>query len=467
MARTCAEIDADRRSINVSLVDIFPDGNVNGATDEQKSRFDALNVQIKALDEEYDAAAAAANAERDARELNAERQKRLDALKSRMEEEAKERGEKPRTAELPPGIAAGEVEREDSPLVDQFWNGRMTMDARGRITRSEENKSFLRYLQTGDETGLRSDKDGRVITRANVVVGTPSAGGLWVPDDNRYANMVIETMKAYAGVEQVAFVFSTPGGSDLPIPTVNDTANVAVGVAEATAAAEAALTVGRLVLGAYKVTSGALPVSTEMTEDSGPAIEAIIGRLLGIRMGRKVAADYANGAGGSNAPNGILTAAAKGGDLARSGGTISDMHLAGGVIARAVDIAYRNMPNAAFVTSDDLLNAFRTAIGTANGNFLYPQLAFSDGPDAVRRFQGMRVVIEPNYPAFPAGSGTTKAATVGDHMAYFIRKVRGLRMTRNPYVKSDEDMITFQTWLRHDADLTDTEAVKHILVTSS
>ena len=480
--RTIDEVRSDIRAANQSLLEMFPEGNEDGIPEAKRGAFDELNDKIRALDTEFDEVSRHVNAERDAKEAVEARNRRLAHLLSRAKEQA-DRGQP--APPLPPEFLTqaqrDEEDTDDSPLMRQFYEGGDAPSTPGRLTRSDENKAMRHYFRTGDpgclvrvgEDWTRAEIEqarAQAQARANVATTPDASGGYLIPDDNRFMNRIVETMKAYQGVERVAMVFTTSGGNPMPIPTVNDTGNTAVGVAEGASPAETAMAFGEVVLGAFKRSTGPLPVSTEIMQDSGPALETVLGRLLGIRLGRQAASDYASGAGGAGAPNGILTATAKGGDLVwdRSDMALTNANRAGGVLARAVDIAYRTMANASVCISDDLLNAYRTAVGvgTAGGQFLYPQLAFSDGPDAIRRFQGLRLHIEPNYPTFAAGTGTAKMATVGDHTAFFIRKVRGMRVTRNPFLYSVSDRVVFQGWMRYDCDLTDQEAVKHVLVTS-
>ena len=423
--RTIEQVRADIRAANQSLLAMFPEGNENGVPEAKRGEFDELNEKIRALDTEFDEVSRHVTAERDAKEAVEARNKRLAHLMSRAREQAKDRGD-PAPAPLPvPELITQVSERDeeaadDSPLMRQFYEGGNDLVTPGRLTRSVDNKAMRRFFRTGDPGSLvRISEDwtrAEIVqarqeaqARANVATTPDASGGYLIPDDNRFMNRIVETMKAYIGVERLAMVFTTSGGNPMPIPTVDDTGNTAGAVAEGASPAETAMAFGEVVLGAFKRSTGPLPVSTEIMQDSGPALETVLGRLLGIRLGRQAASDYASGAGGAGAPNGILTATAKGGDLVwdRSDQALVNANRAGGVLARAVDIAYRTMANAAVAISDDLLNAFRTAVGagTAGGQFLYPQLAFSDGPDAVRRFQGLRLVIEPNYPTFAAGTG--------------------------------------------------------------
>jgi predicted phage gp36 major capsid-like protein len=96
-------------------------------------------------------------------------------------------------------------------------------------------------------------------------IGTGSAGGYLVPQGFR--QQIIEKMKAYGAVQQVATVLNTNTGAPLPWPTNDDTGNVGALLAENTAASEQDFTLGTAQLGAYKYTSKLVRVSLEFLQD--------------------------------------------------------------------------------------------------------------------------------------------------------------------------------------------------------
>lgn len=111
-------------------------------------------------------------------------------------------------------------------------------------------RAFTAYLRTGqanaDLTELRAQSEG-----------TPSAGGYTVPDGFR--TKIIDRMKAFGGIANVAETINTETGQSLEWPTVDDTANVGEIVAEGgTFASGADLTFGTASLGAYTYTAGGL-----------------------------------------------------------------------------------------------------------------------------------------------------------------------------------------------------------------
>ena len=81
-------------------------------------------------------------------------------------------------------------------------------------------------------------------------VGTDSAGGYLVPQG--FQAELEKTLLAYGGVRRVARSGRTASGNDLPWPTVDDTGNAGVLLAENAAISETAVTFGSKTFGAYK-----------------------------------------------------------------------------------------------------------------------------------------------------------------------------------------------------------------------
>ena len=471
--RDMEAIKADIQAANDSLRTMFPNGNEGGIPPEKRADFDALNEKVRALDTEFEQASAAAEAEAKEREADKARSERLNELLSRGATAsdriaAGDIRDAERRADVPAFLRDMDVDSEyASQAIREFYAGAEEAEFKGRST--EHGRAFNEFLRSGSA-------EARAALKAHErqqQTGADAAGGYLVPEDNRFMNQVVVSQKAYMGVERVATVFTTPHGRPIPMPRINDTANDATNIGEAPAADPAdatALAFGELKLEAHKIGTGALHVSTELIEDSGPMIESLIGRLLGKRIGRRVGAQLASGTGASGQLAGILTQAADAGATHRieykraSGGSITRAETALTRIVRSIDIAYRSSARSSIVFSDDLLNFLRVAVSTSGG-FLYPMLS-NIGPDNVRRWDGMRCLIDPNYPSFPTNDGTVAGCTVGDHGEFYVRKVRGMRLVRNPFSDDDKDLVKFNMWHRCDSGLADLAAVRTVMVRS-
>src|ERR1051326_7717278 len=116
---------------------------------------------------------------------------------------------------------------------------------------------------------------------------------------------------AFGGMRQVATVYRTASGSDMPFPTSDDTSNKGAILAENTQVSEVDITFGQLVLHAFKYSSKLVLVARELLEDSAVNIPELIGKALGERIGG-IQNDHFTTGDASSKPNGIVTASTAG-----------------------------------------------------------------------------------------------------------------------------------------------------------
>ena len=100
---------------------------------------------------------------------------------------------------------------------------------------------------------------------------TAAEGGYTVPAE--IAAMVVDSMKAFGGMRQVAQVISTAGGNSLNYPTSDGTSEVGEIVAENAAATGADITFGTVAVNPYKYSSKKIALPVELIQDS--AIDVI------------------------------------------------------------------------------------------------------------------------------------------------------------------------------------------------
>ena len=455
--RTIEEIRSDIQTVNHNLLDLAgKDGDkVRDFDNAKREAFDAINTKVRALDTELEEAVAAKEAEARTKAEDDARRERVAELLSRNARPMTH-GAPVEAGQVPAAVRAA-MEAEECPdWLREFEEG-VEGSSDVRSTDREDHRAFRDYVQRGIMSAGQQLRDQSV--------GTPGEGGHTVPVDTRFYNRVVLSMKAFQGIERAMMVFTTSHGRKIPVPTADDTAqmpttNTAEGVSGGTAPN---VTFGQVELGAIKVGSGGLKVSTELLEDSGVMVEALLGRLLGTRIGRRIGNQLLHGDGQSGNMQGAIAAATASttGDLAVSTtGVITDPQTALARIVRSVDIAYRTMPTATICLSDDLLNSIRTAVHPSGSGFLYPSIAFV-GPDAVRRADGMRVIIDPNFPKYATGNDVTHAI-VGDISQFWLRRVRGMRVIRNPFSDDQTDQVRFTLWHRCDSRLVDSKAIAKV-----
>lgn len=312
-------------------------------------------------------------------------------------------------------------------------------------------------LGTGRLNGLRSSyvaahpSQSHVAARkffnAPLDTGVPSSGGDAVPDETLLREMEI-AMLDYSGMAQVSDMIVTSGGEPLSWPTVDDTANKGVLVAENanldnSGSGGAIPTFGKVTWGAYKFSSEMILVPYEMLQDSVVDLPAVLGRLIGERIGRARNDFYTNGTGTAQ-PLGILNAATLGVTAASATAITGDEILA---LQHSVDPAYRR--GAVFMAHDQIILQVRT-LKDSNGQYLWASGLNSGVQDTLA---GSPIVPNQDMPS--ALATTNKTMTFGDHSKYKIRRVQDMRMYRLQERYRDFDQDGFILLLREDGNLLD------------
>lgn len=317
------------------------------------------------------------------------------------------------------------------------------------------NEAFQIFVQNGmaemDTThrkALRAGfvKDDKVRNAAGV--GTSSAGGYLVPQGFRQT--IVEKMKAYGAVSQVATVLDTNTGNALPWPTNDDTGNVGALLAENTAASEQDFTFGTAQLGAYKYTSKLVRVSLEFLQDvDWLDAEAFIQRKFAERLGRIHNAHFTTGTGSSQ-PQGIVTGAVSGVTAAAVAAFTADELID---LQHSVDPAYRN-ERSQFMLSDTALKQARKLKDSQN-RYLFQTNTSGDTPSLLA---GSPYVVNQDM-AVPATG--VKSVLYGDFEAgYVIRMVRSFELIRLEERYAEFGQVGFIGFDRADGIVQDNAAYK-------
>jgi len=175
------------------------------------------------------------------------------------------------TASLP-------VEKKVASAKDDFANG------------------FVAYLK-GDISEKELNK-----FQAAVGAGDVNAGKETVPTG--FLKELQDTILEYGVIIPDCRNIETAEHGDLPIPTVDDTANAGVWTAEHGAITPEDFATDEVIFKAWKVAT-AITVSTELLEDSAFDIGAYVASALGVRLSRTMEASVMNG-DGSSKPKGIV-----------------------------------------------------------------------------------------------------------------------------------------------------------------
>jgi HK97 family phage major capsid protein len=271
---------------------------------------------------------------------------------------------------------------------------------------------------------------------------TAASGGYTVPEG--FVNALEMALLQFGGVRQVADVIRTASGNNLPWPTMNDTSNKGEIIAEAaTWGASVDPTFGVLELKAFKYSSKAIIVSSELLQDSAFDLAAMIGGWLGTRIGRIQNDHFTTGAG-TTLPKGLTVAAVVGKTAASMTTFTADEVID---LQHSIDPAYR--VNARWMFHDSVLALLRKIKDTTNQYIWQPGMQ-AGVPD---RLLGDTYVINQSMSsAFTTGQ---KLVLYGDFSKYKVRDAGGIRLLRLDELFAQTDQIGFVAFLRSDGNLLD------------
>ncbi len=282
-------------------------------------------------------------------------------------------------------------------------------------------------------------------SRATFLADTAAQGGLGVPDDQRFFGILESRRRMFMGVERVSNVIYTDNDGDMPYHLVDTTGNQGEELAEegdSTTYPDYAMV--ERILKSNRISSKIITATNKSLRSFSALTEGYIGFLLGESIGRREALRYAKGSGSSNQPLGIHTAL--GTTILSSTFVVS--------LAQTWDISDADVTGVGFrIPIDmwkDLDPAYWSDAGTIvmSPSFFNTLRAVKDGenrpmwPEMANRSQGGMfawqshpVAIDPNYDDvnFSTATADQGVATIGDHMGFRIRKVRGATILRNPY----------------------------------
>lgn len=319
---------------------------------------------------------------------------------------------------------------------------RVAFDAmirRGLNVLSPEHRALIEGRHVADELRAQS-------------IGTNSAGGYTVPQD--FASTIEVALKDFSGVRQAATVISTSDGRALPWPTVNDTTVSGALIAENAADSEQDVAFGQLSLGAYTFTSRLVRVSIELLQDSAVDVSALLGRLLGERLGRGTAAYYATGTGAAQ-PQGVVTASTLGKTAASATAFTYDEMLD---LKHAVDPAYR--VNSKWMMNDAILKAVKKLKDLDGRPIWQPNIAQM----VPATIDGDGYVIEQGMSS--ALTTGQKIMLYGELSKFLIRDVLGFQLVVLRELYAANRQVGFNMFMRSDSKLIDagTNPVKHLIL---
>jgi HK97 family phage major capsid protein len=340
----------------------------------------------------------------------------------------------------------GRIQALHERVADEAINERLK-DVGNKADR-DGNKTLAihcKWLRGGDKA--LSAEDWKHI-QATLSTTTSSEGGYTVQTE--VARMVMDALKAYGGMRDVATVIQTTGQGDLNYPTSDGTSETGELIAQNTTATAADPTFGVVAITPYKFSSKIVAVPFELLQDSNIDIEAFVRNRLVTRIGRITNTYFTTGTGTAQ-PKGIVTAAGSG-KVGTTGQTLTVIFDDLVDLIHSVDPAYRALGRCRFMMNDSSLKVIRKLKDTAGRPIFLPGYDGLSGPmdDSVL---GYPVQINQDVAAMAANA---KSILFGDFSFYIIRDVMAASMWRfedSAYVKLGQ--IGFLMWSRHGGNYVD------------
>ena len=364
--------------------------------------------------------------------------------------------------------------KEEQATYDGFMN--QIEDARAGIKRAEQlraveaDEHFKNAVEETDK-GRKPAKDGEisvlqavalylrhgsnvsaeqaVAIRNAMSTTTTTEGGYTVPSE--VASMVIDKLKAFGGMREVATILSTSTGVAMNWPTSDGTADVGAIVGQNTAVSGADITFGTIGLNPFYYTSNKIALPLELIQDSAIDVVGYVIDRLATRIARIQNTHFTTGAG-TTLPDGVIPKSSTG-KTGTTGQTLTVIYDDLVDLKHSVNRAYRK--NARFMMND-LSVAVVSKLKDTTGRPIWQPAITAGAPDTLL---GFPVVTNDDMAVMAANA---KSIAFGDFSKYTIRDVAGTTVLRrfddSAFALSNQ--VGFCGWTRSGGNLLDTAAVK-------
>lgn len=315
------------------------------------------------------------------------------------------------------------------------------------LTQRAAYRNWLRYGHEGlsaEERQIMREARPNLTQdeQRNLGIATAGAGGATVPQG--FFDELERRMLAFGGMRTIARRIRTARGNTLPMPTVDDTSNVATIVAEAAAVgASVNPTFGSVNLGAFMYRS-ITTVSLELLQDSAFDVEAMLADLHAERFARGQNAHFTVGTG-TGQPRGVMIDTAAG-RVGPTGQTTTVTYADLVFLEHSLDPMYR--AGARFMMHDSTLGVVKRLLDGQNR----PLWMAGVGVGAPDRILGYPYTINQAVAVMAANA---RSIAFGEFQKYFIRDVSDMVIVRLAERYIDLGLIGFVAFMRSDARLLD------------
>jgi len=301
------------------------------------------------------------------------------------------------------------------------------------------------YMRHGNNVSAEQ----AVAIRNAMSTTTAGEGGYTVPAE--IAAMVIDKLKAFGGMRDVASILTTSTGVAMNWPTSDGTADVGAIVGQNTAVSGADITFGTIGLNPFYYTSNKIALPLELIQDSAIDVVAYVVDRLATRIARIQNTHFTTGAG-TTLPDGVIPKSATG-KTGTTGQTLTVIYDDLIDLKHSVNRAYRS--NARYMMND-LSVAVVSKLKDTTGRPIWVPSVIAGAPDTLC---GFPVAINDDVAVMAANA---KSIAFGDFSKYTIRDVANTtvikRFDDSAFALSNQ--VGFCGWQRSGGNLLDTAAVR-------
>ena len=305
------------------------------------------------------------------------------------------------------------------------------------------------YLRHGNNVTAEQ----AVAIRNAMSTTTTTEGGYTVPPE--VATMVVDALKAFGGMRELADVIATESGVAINWPSSDGTAEEGEIVGENAAATSGDITFGTVPHVVYKFSSKKIALPWELISDSNIDVVGFVVNRLAQRFGRIQNRLFTVGTGSSQ-PFGLMARAALG-KTGTTGQTVTVIYDDLVDLVHSVNRAYRR--GASFVMADSSLKVIRKIKDTTGRPIFNPGFETGSPTGAPDTMLGYPIVINDDVAAMAANA---KSIGFGQGKQYLIRDVVGLDVRRfDDSAFALNGQVGFCGWQRSGGNLLDTTAFKY------
>jgi len=328
------------------------------------------------------------------------------------------------------------------------------IDGADRAARNKGDKAssiFAKWLRGGD-AALNADDWASV--RNTMSTTTGSQGGFTV--DTQVATEVIDRLRAFGGMREVATVIATSGFGSMSFPTSDGTTEEGEIVAENATVNRQNVAFGTVALNVFKFSSLDVAVPIELLQDSNVDIEAFVQNRLVTRIGRVTNRMFTTGTG-SGQPNGVATAATVGVTAANGSSQVTAVTYDSLVdLQHSVDPAYRI--SARWMFNDTTLRQIRKIRDGQQRPIFVPGYEAGEPGGAPDRLLGAPITINQDVANMAASA---RSIIFGDFSGYYVRDAMAIEMYRfSDSAFARNGQVGFLAMMRTGGNLVDANKVR-------